>query len=73
VTFIWAFLAAGIITLLPLWEGRETLVLFAKFCFGKTPKHHTSTEGVVVAADSEASSSDLGEKGLGHHKVTTEV
>jgi hypothetical protein len=47
VTFIWAFFAAGVITLLPLWEGRHTLALFAKFMVGKAP-----TKTTIEALDS---------------------
>lgn len=33
--FLWAFYAAGTITLLPVWEGRDTLKSFVVFMFGK--------------------------------------
>jgi hypothetical protein len=31
VLFLWAFYAAGTITLLPIWEGRKSLKLFAVY------------------------------------------
>lgn len=33
-TFAWAFIAALVITLLPLWQGRETMLAIAKELIG---------------------------------------
>ncbi|KLO94679.1 putative DUR3-Urea permease [Fusarium fujikuroi] len=34
ITFIWAWGAALVITLLPRWQSRSTLLLFVRTCFG---------------------------------------
>ncbi|KAF7544245.1 hypothetical protein G7046_g9823 [Stylonectria norvegica] len=38
VLFIWAFLAAGIITLLPIWEGRSQVASVFRAILGRQPK-----------------------------------
>ncbi|TVY58251.1 putative urea active transporter 1 [Lachnellula cervina] len=35
VVFLWAFFAAGTITLLPIWESRDSLAKFARYIFSR--------------------------------------
>ena len=41
-TFLWAWVAALIITLLPLWQGRGTLCYLFKLFIGKSGRFTTS-------------------------------
>lgn len=73
VTFIWGFLATIIITLLPLYEGWPTLVLFIKFLMGKKithPKPESIDGEHVIVSGSPASGSQVGdEKIINESKV----
>ncbi|KAJ6008217.1 hypothetical protein N7540_012193 [Penicillium herquei] len=55
VVFLWAFFAASVITLLPIWESRQSLVRFAQYVFRfETP--NTDPQVMVIEGVSRANS-----------------
>lgn len=63
-TFVWAFAATLVITVMPLWEGRRTIALFfSTMIRGREPPR--SVEGVVVrkSGEDEQTGEVKGEKG----------
>ncbi|KAK4617675.1 putative urea active transporter 1, partial [Fulvia fulva] len=47
VVFLWAFFAASTITLIPIWEGRKTIVAVTKSMFGLKAKSNGKREEVI--------------------------
>ncbi|KAH8900142.1 putative sodium/proline symporter [Thozetella sp. PMI_491] len=60
VLFFWAFIAAGTITLLPIWEGRNELLQLWRFITGKRGKADTTP---VFVGEETSVQSQRGEKG----------
>jgi hypothetical protein len=53
-TFMWAFGAMLVITLMPLIESRKTIVMFWRFVTGKRDKALTHMEGIPAPSSDEA-------------------
>jgi hypothetical protein len=60
-TFLWAFGATLTITLMPLIEGRKTIMMFFRFITGKRDTALLQTDGIVVFSSGEA---------VGDHELT---
>jgi urea-proton symporter len=60
-TFIWAFGATLVITIMPLWEGRNSIRNFVKFARGRRGKQ--LVEGLTPEAGSEREQGILVEAG----------
>lgn len=57
VVFLWAFFAALVITLLPIWEARKSLAMLAAYILrggSKSSKHAKTLNGVVVESRNES-------------------
>jgi urea-proton symporter len=67
-TFIWAFGAALVITILPLWDGKDTIALFVRrMVLRKAPEKDEPIEGIAIQEhdrpEMEDGGSGEGEKG----------
>lgn len=51
VLFLWAFYAASVITLLPIWEGRHSIRAFLKFMFETKSKRAADTAAITHGLD----------------------
>lgn len=60
--------------ILPLWEGRDSLLLFAKFLIGRIPKTTLEVDRSGHLVSLEAESASLAEgTGTQRHSETVEV
>lgn len=73
VTFIWGFAAAIIITILPLWEGWPSLVLFVKFLFGKNIASKSNSIDGVMSDSPLAGGSQVGDEKILNEGSTSKV
>ncbi|KAF5584583.1 Na+ solute symporter [Fusarium pseudoanthophilum] len=69
VLFLWAFYAASTITLLPLWEGRHSIIAFSRFLFKSKDK--TAAETRVILEGLPENQGRLGD-GVSHNVTRSE-
>ncbi|KAH0834506.1 hypothetical protein FOPE_03796 [Fonsecaea pedrosoi] len=61
VAFLWAFYASTVITLLPIWEGRRSIVAFRRFLITPKAKRLEATAEIVEKSHVSESKSAAGQ------------
>ncbi|KIW81909.1 hypothetical protein Z517_04935 [Fonsecaea pedrosoi CBS 271.37] len=59
VTFLWAFYASTVITLLPIWEGRRSIAAFCRFLITPKAKRLEATAEIVEKPQSRNQNQQL--------------